>query len=210
MHYEFVAIEGNIGAGKTTLAKQIADALGRKLLLESFENNPFLPKFYNEPSRYAFPLELFFLAERFQQLGDLLSNPDLFKPGYVSDYFIHKSLIFARYNLNNDEFRLFQRLFEQMHQSLPKPDLLVYLYRDVAELQNNIVKRARHFEQGISNHYLKEIQKGYLKYLEQQAELRIVVVNCCQVDFTPNSSATHQVLQLLESDFERGINHITL
>lgn len=208
MQYNFIAIEGNIGAGKTSLAKKLANDFNSKLILEEFEDNPFLPKFYHDPGRYAFPLELFFLAERFQQLGDALGNPDLFQPGIVSDYFIHKSLIFGRNNLSDDEFNLFQRLFVQMHITLPKPDLLLYLYRDVNQLKNNIVKRGRAYEQNITLDYLKKIQAQYLNYLANSSELRVVILNCGDADFVCGRSDYEKIVRVVNRSFKKGLTHL--
>jgi len=149
--YQFIAIEGNIGAGKTSLAKLIAEKCNAKLILEEFEDNSFLPKFYKDPERFAFPLELSFLAERFQQLKDKLASKDMFKTFTIADYFINKSLIFSRKTLQTDEFKLYNTLFEIINQSLIKPDLLVYLYANVDTLQSNIKKRGRDYEQEIKD-----------------------------------------------------------
>lgn len=206
--HDFVAIEGNIGAGKTTLATAIAAATGRRLLLEEFEENPFLPDFYRDGERYAFPLELYFLAERFQQLKELASGPDLFSEGYVSDYFIHKSLIFAKQNLNADEFKLFVRLFDQLHGSLPKPDIVLYLYRGVEELQANIRKRGREYEQSIEDDYLDGIQKEYLSYLERSENMTILLWDCEGYEFTSDSDGLRHVLSALDKDYPKGVNRI--
>ena len=157
MQYKYIAIEGNIGSGKTTLATMLSADFNVRLMLEEFAENPFLPKFYEAPDRHAFPLELFFMAERYHQLRNL-QEQDLFQPQIISDYFFIKSKLFAHNNLQNDEMQLFNRLFDIMYSSLPKPDLLVYLYADIGRLQQNIKKRGRHFEQNISDTYLQSIQ----------------------------------------------------
>ena len=149
MLYSHIAIEGNIGSGKTTLATMLANDMDARLVLEQFADNPFLPKFYSDPEKHAFPLELFFMAERYHQLKNL-KEQDLFKPQIVSDYFFVKSKLFAQNNLKKDEMQLFNRLFDIMLSSLSKPDLLVYLYSDVERLQQNIKNRGRDFEQNIS------------------------------------------------------------
>nr|MBC8147774.1 deoxynucleoside kinase [Bacteroidota bacterium] len=147
MKYNYIAIEGNIGAGKTSLSTRIAEQFNAKLILENFEDNSFLPKFYKEPDKYAFPLEMSFLAERYQQLKDRLTDQDLFKSFTISDYFINKSLIFSRKTLQKDEYLLYSKLFEIIISSLPQPDLLVYLYLDIDKLKSNIIKRGRLYEQ---------------------------------------------------------------
>ena len=160
MKYKHIAIEGNIGSGKTTLATMIADDFKTRLILEEFAKNPFLPKFYETPQRHAFPLELFFMEERYHQLKNL-QEKDLFQPQMISDYFFIKSKLFAQNNLQYDEMQLFNRLFDIMNSHLSNPDLLVYLYADIPRLQQNIKKRGRNFEQNISDTYLQNIQDKY-------------------------------------------------
>src|SRR6476620_5698125 len=154
MKYNFVTIEGNIGAGKTTLAHLLSKHFNARLILEQFADNPFLPKFYESPQQYAFPLELFFMAERFKQLKELLQQRDLFQSVTISDYLFTKCLLFAKVNLPQDEFNLYQRLFEIIHQQLIQPDILIYLHAPVTRLQQNIRKRGRTYEQSIPDDYL--------------------------------------------------------
>ena len=182
-NYNFIAIEGNIGAGKTSLATRIATEFNARLILEQFEENTFLPKFYENPAKYAFPLELTFLAERYQQLKDKLSTQDMFKTFTVADYFIHKSLIFASRNLSGDEFTLYTRLFNIIEGVLPKPDLLVYLYLDIDNLKRNIQARGRVYEQNIQFEYLEKIQQGYLDFLRQQHKIRVLIIDTNHLDF---------------------------
>ena len=164
--YNYIAIEGNIGAGKTSLAHQIANDFNAKLILERFADNPFLPKFYEEPQRYAFTLEMSFLADRYQQISDDLSQLDLFKDFMVSDYDIYKSLIFSKITLPEDEFRLYRKLFYLMYKDIAKPELYVYLYQNTQRLQENIKKRGRDYEQNIDDAYLEKINSGYLEFLK--------------------------------------------
>src|SRR5919112_200439 len=161
MNYHFIAIEGNIGAGKTTLAHLLAKHLNARLVLEEFADNPFLPKFYQNPEQFAFPLELFFMAERYKQLKELLHTKDLFQNITVSDYLFTKCLLFAKVNLPEEEFRLYQKLFDIIHQQLLHPDILIYLHAPVHKLQANIKRRQREFEQAIPNEYLFNIQETY-------------------------------------------------
>src|SRR5678816_1188809 len=161
MNYHFITIEGNIGAGKTTLAHLLSKHYNARLVLEEFADNPFLPKFYENPAQYAFPLELFFMAERYKQLKDLIQTRDLFHSITISDYLFTKCLLFAKVNLSEDEFRLYQRLFEIIHQQLIQPDLLIYLHAPVTKLQTNIKKRNRSYEQNIPDEYLFKIQETY-------------------------------------------------
>ncbi|MBQ0786948.1 MAG: 2-amino-4-hydroxy-6-hydroxymethyldihydropteridine diphosphokinase, partial [Oceanihabitans sp.] len=161
--YNFIAIEGNIGAGKTSFTNKMAHDFNAKLILERFADNPFLPKFYKEPKRYAFTLEMSFLADRYQQISDDLSQLDLFKDFIVSDYDVFKSLIFSKITLPEDEFKLYRKLFYQVYKDIAKPDLYVYLYQNTERLQANIKKRGRSYEKDIENDYLDKINSGYLE-----------------------------------------------
>ena len=179
----YIAIEGNIGAGKTTLATKIANDCNAKLVLERFADNPFLPKFYKDQSRYAFPLEMSFLADRYQQLSDDLAQFDLFKDFVVADYHIFKSLIFAKVTLQEDEFRLYKTMFDIIHKEMPKPDLYVYLYQNTERLLENIKKRGRSYEQEIPADYLEKINRGYLDYIKTQTDLNVLVIDVSDLDF---------------------------
>ena len=184
--HNFIAIEGNIGAGKTSLASQISEDFNAKLILERFADNPFLPKFYKEPQRYAFTLEMSFLADRYQQISDDLSQLDLFKDFIVSDYDVHKSLIFSRVTLPEDEFKLYRKLFYQVYRDTAKPDLYIYLYQNTERLQENIKKRGRSYEQEIQNEYLEKINAGYLEFLRNQSELNVKIIDISHRDFVKN------------------------
>ncbi|WP_299338414.1 2-amino-4-hydroxy-6-hydroxymethyldihydropteridine diphosphokinase [uncultured Psychroserpens sp.] len=181
--YNYIAIEGNIGAGKTSLAHQISNDFNAKLILERFADNPFLPKFYDEPQRYAFTLEMSFLADRYQQISDDLSQLDLFKDFIVSDYDIYKSLIFSKITLPEDEFKLYRKLFYLMYKDIAKPELYVYLYQNTERLQENIKKRGRDYEQNIDDEYLEKINSGYLDFLKKQTELNVKIIDISDKDF---------------------------
>jgi 2-amino-4-hydroxy-6-hydroxymethyldihydropteridine diphosphokinase len=181
--FNYIAIEGNIGAGKTTLATKLAEDCNAKLVLERFADNPFLPKFYKDQSRYAFPLEMSFLADRYQQLSDDLAQFDLFKDFVVADYHIFKSLIFAKVTLQEDEFRLYKTMFDIIHKEMPKPDLYVYLYQNTTRLLHNIKKRGRSYEQEIPAEYLEKINQGYLDYIKTQTDLNVLIVDVSELDF---------------------------
>jgi len=208
--YEFIAIEGCIGAGKTSLATMIAKEYNAKLILEGFEENPFLPKFYSEPQKYAFPLELSFLADRFSQLKSQLVTRELFSSFTVSDYYIIKSLIFAQKTLEADELNLYQRLFSIINATLPKPDLLVYLYVEVDRLQHNIRKRGRSYEQQIEDVYLEKIQQGYFDFIRQQQDLRVLVIDNNNIDFVNREADYRRLLEVIMQDYSLGIHRITL
>lgn len=182
-NYNYIAIEGNIGAGKTSLATMISADFNAKLILERFADNPFLPKFYQDKKRYAFTLEMSFLADRYQQISDDLSQLDLFKDFIVSDYDIYKSLIFSKITLPDDEFKLYRRLFYLMYKDIAKPEMYVYLYQNTERLQENIKKRGRDYEQNIENDYLEKINSGYLDFLKNQTELNVKTIDISDKDF---------------------------
>jgi len=182
----YIAIEGNIGAGKTTLATKIAEDCNGKPILERFADNPFLPKFYKDQNRYAFPLEMSFLADRYQQLSDDLAQFDLFKDFIVADYHIFKSQIFAKVTLQEDEFRLYKTMFDIMYKEMPKPDLYVYLYQNTDRLLANIKKRGRSYEQDISSNYLEKINQGYLDYIKSQTDINALIIDVSDLDFVKN------------------------
>jgi len=208
MQYKHIAVEGNIGSGKTTLATMLANDFGARLILEQFANNPFLPKFYNDPDKHAFPLELFFMAERYYQLKNLKSQ-DLFQPNIVSDYFFVKSKLFAQNNLQKDEIQLFNKLFDIMVSSLSKPDLLVYLYADINRLQQNIKKRGRDFEKNISDEYLRNIQDKYLDYLKKQDDFPVLILDVTNIDFVTDNNIYKSMKDYLLESF-RGVHHKVL
>lgn len=210
MNYNFIAIEGNIGAGKTSLASMIAKDYNAKLILEQFEDNAFLPKFYKEPDKYAFPLEMSFLASRFQQLKDQLGDRDLFKAFTISDYYIVKSLIFAGKTLAEDELALYNRFFKIIHQQLPKPDLFVYLYVDTPRLQENIKSRGRDYEQEIRDEYLDKIQSGYFDFMKhQQQDMRILILDTNHLDFVHNTNHYKLIIDTINKEYELGIHRVT-
>jgi len=184
--FNYIAIEGNIGAGKTTLSSKIAEDFNAKLVLERFADNPFLPKFYEDQSRYAFPLEMSFLADRYQQLSDDLAQFDLFKDFIVADYHIFKSLIFAKVTLAEDEFRLYKTMFDIIHKEMPKPDLYVYLYQNTEQLLENIKKRGRSYEMQIPAEYLEKINQGYLDFIKTQTNLNVLIIDVSDKDFVNN------------------------
>ena len=184
--YNYIAIEGNIGAGKTSLAKMMSDEFNAKLVLERFADNPFLPKFYEDKERYAFPLEMSFLADRYQQLSDDLAQLDLFKNFVVSDYYIFKSLIFAQITLQKDEYLLYRKMFDLMYKEITKPDLYVYLYQNTDRLLQNIKKRGRDYEQNIESSYLQKIHDGYKNFISTQQDLNILIIDVSEIDFVNN------------------------
>lgn len=211
MLYNYIAIEGNIGAGKTSLATKISEDHNAKLILEQFADNPFLPKFYEKPEQYAFPLELSFLAARYHQLKDELSKQDLFKTFTITDYFINKTLIFAQKTLQYDEFALFTKLFYIINTTLPKPNLLVYLYLSIDNLKRNIIRRGRSYEKNMEKEYLAKIQSGYLEFIKSQQNMRILIIDTNDIDFV-NDEADYNLIKdfILNKEYETGITRITL
>jgi deoxyadenosine/deoxycytidine kinase len=208
MKYKFITIEGNIGAGKTTLANLLSTKLNARLVLEEFADNPFLAKFYENPVQYAFSVELFFMAERFKQLKDLLGQQDLFQTTTVSDYLFTKCLLFAKVNLPDDEFRLFQRLFDMMQPQLIQPDILIYLHAPVNKLQENIKKRNRTYELNIKDDYLFNIQETYTGYIKQH-HLKTLFVDASNADFLNNEEHLNTILNALDKDYTGGQHVIT-
>lgn len=184
--FNYIAFEGNIGAGKTTLTTKIAEDFNAKTVLERFADNPFLPKFYEDQNRYAFPLEMSFLADRYKQLSDDLAQFDLFKDFIVADYHIFKSLIFAKITLAEDEYRLYRTLFDIVYREMPKPDLYVYLYQNTERLLENIKKRGRSYEQNIPASYLDKINSGYLDYIKSQTDMNVLIIDVSDRDFVKN------------------------
>ena len=209
MQYEFITVEGNIGAGKTTLATLLSKHYNAKLVLEEFADNPFLPKFYEKPEQYAFPLELFFMAERYKQLQDMIVQKSMFQRLTISDYLFTKSLLFAKVTLSDDEFKLYQRLFEIVQQHLIQPQILIYLHAPVSKLQQNIKARSRSYEQSIPDEYLKNIQDTYLQYLKQ-FPVPTLFVDAVNADFLNKEEHLHIITSALERNYEPGLHYISL
>jgi deoxyadenosine/deoxycytidine kinase len=209
MNYHFITIEGNIGAGKTTLAHLLSKHFNARLILEEFADNPFLPKFYENPKQYAFPLELFFMAERYKQQKDLLQQKDLFQSVSISDYLFTKCLLFAKVNLPEDEFRLYQRLFEIVHQQMVQPDLLIYLHAPVSKLKENIRRRNRSYEQNIPEDYLFNIQETYTHYIRQH-NIKTLFIDTSNADFLGNEKHLKAVINALEHDYTEGQHYLNL
>lgn len=172
----YIVIEGNIGAGKTTLVNNLAPKLNARKVLEEFKENPFLEKFYQNPQRYAFQLEMAFLADRYHQLQESL-QPDLFHQTILADYAPFKNLIFAQVNLTVEDFNLYKRLWDISFRHFPKPDILIYIKRDINVLLRHIGERGRPFEKNIEVTYLEKLEKAYQQYLIQRKDLPIYVLD---------------------------------
>jgi deoxyguanosine kinase len=211
MKYNYVVIEGNIGAGKTTLATRIADQFNANLVLEHFADNPFLPKFYNDPEKYSFPLELSFLASRYKQLKEELVPQDLFKSFTVTDYYFMKSLVFASSTLNGDEYNLYRQIFYIIYGSLPKPDIYVYLHMNPGRLLNNIERRGRNYEKSITMEYLQKIQDSYFSFFKQNPENKYLVLDVNEIDFVTNTEHYNKLIDTIFLDnYPVGLNMVIL
>ena len=207
----YLVIEGNIGAGKTSLAKQIACDFNAKLILEQFAENPFLPKFYENPERYSFPLELSFLAERYHQLNKELNNNDLFHPITIADYYFMKSLIFSKKTLSDDEYSLYRQIFNIIYNSIPKPDLFVYLHLPIDRLLENINKRGRNYEKNIKADYLESIQNGYFEFFKQSIDNKFLIIDSSNLDFVNKQSDYVTIKELVfNNTYPLGITRVTI
>jgi len=206
--YNYIVIEGNIGAGKTSFATRLAEECNARLILEQFEENSFLPKFYEDPARYAFPLELSFLADRYQQLKGQFGASDMFKTFTIADYFIFKSLIFASRNLEQLEFGLYSKLFAIVSSVVPKPDLIVYLYLSLDNLKKNIQKRGRPYEQNIQFDYLEKIQTVNLDFLRQQPDQRVLLIDTNDLDFVERNEDYLWMKEVIFAEYPVGIHRI--
>jgi 2-amino-4-hydroxy-6-hydroxymethyldihydropteridine diphosphokinase len=197
--YNYVAIEGNIGSGKTSLSNLMSDEFNAKIVLERFADNPFLPKFYEDQERFAFPLEMSFLADRYQQLTDDLAQFDLFKNFIVSDYYIFKSLIFAQVTLQKEEYALYRKMFDIMYKEISKPDLYIYLYQNTDRLLENIKKRGRIYEQNIEASYLQKIHVGYINFIKTEQDLNTLIIDVSELDFVNNHKDYREVLKIINT-----------
>jgi deoxyguanosine kinase len=209
MNHHFITIEGNIGAGKTTLAHMLARHYNARLILEQFADNPFLAKFYENPAQNAFPLELFFMAERYKQLKELVHSADLFQSVTVSDYLFTKCLLFAKVNLPDQEFRLYQKLFDIINAQVVQPDILIYLHAPVSKLQANIRRRNRSYEQSIPDEYLFNIQEAYTNYIRQH-NIRTLFIDVSNADFLDNKAHLQVVIDALNRDIGEGQHYFSL
>jgi len=211
IRYNYVVIEGNIGAGKTTLATRISEQFNARLILERFADNPFLPKFYENPEKYSFPLELSFLASRYRQLKEELEPQDLFRAFTVADYYFMKSLVFASSTLHGDEFNLYRTIFYIIYGSLPKPDIFVYLHLSPERLLNNIRKRGRDYEKSITGEYLQKIQESYFTFFRQNPGNRYLVLDINGIDFVADENQYGKVVDsIFHTEYPAGLNMVIL
>lgn len=209
MKYQLITIEGNIGAGKTTLSKLLATHYNAQLVLEQFADNPFLPKFYENQEQYAFPLELSFLAERYKQLKKQLTNRDIFQPITISDYLFIKSKLFAKVNLPSDEYELYETLFDIIYPNLPQPEVLIFLQAPIKKLQENISIRNRNYEQKIEDGYLEKIQDAYRLFLKS-APFITLMIDTTETDFLNKPEHFNQLIAHLDKDYEKGTHYLDI
>lgn len=207
--YHYICIEGNIGSGKTSFCKQLAKEYEVELILEQFSDNPFLPHFYENPARYALPVELFFMTERYNQLTERLNSGHLFSPLIIADYFFDKTRLFARNNLNEMEFKLFQQIYETLAPNLPTPEIVFYIHRPVEQLKNQIIQRGRKVEQQITTQYLRSIQDVYFDYFRMDMDYPVVIVNAENLHFTESEEDFQKLFQLLEKKYHKGVNRVS-
>lgn len=205
----YLVIEGNIGVGKSSLVKKLAEDMNARTIYEQFEDNPFLPKFYENPDRYSFPLELSFLADRYKQHKTALSNLDMFAPLSIADYYFPKSLIFAGITLEKDEYKLYRQLFDIIYQQIPVPDLFVYIHSPVTRLLKNIELRGRDYEKKIDGEYLKKIQDGYFEYMKSRANMKILIIDSEKIDFV-NREEDYIFIKnhIFDKHYKKGITRI--
>lgn len=207
----FLVIEGNIGAGKTSLSKKLAEDYNAKLVLENFTNNPFLPKFYEDPERYSFQVETSFLIDRYNQLKKELQTPDIFSSFIISDYYFPKSLIFAKNTLKDDEYNLYKNIFFAIYKNLPRPDLYIYLNLPVERLLENIKKRGRDYEKNIKKEYLEKIHNAYLEYMKSNQDMNILIINTANIDFVNNEDDYKKIKEtIFNTKYKKGISNISL
>lgn len=209
MRYKFITVEGNIGAGKTTLSHMLQKEFNANIILEQFADNPFLPKFYLNKDKYSFPLELSFLAERYKQLKEMLNTRDLFNQYLISDYLFLKSKLFARVNLYEDEYKLYETLFDIIYPNLPEPDLVIYLHAPLSRLKKNITQRNRDYEQNIPDDYLIDLQNAYLQLIKTN-KFRSLIIDTSQTDFLNNPDHYQQLLKALDQDYDYGWHYVPI
>ncbi len=208
--YNFITIEGNIGSGKTTFCKKLKEEYSCQLILEEFDDNPFLPLFYKDQERWAFTVELFFMTERYKQLQNQLISRDMFVDFTVSDYAFIKTLLFARQNLEESEFKMFNQIFTTLNQSFPQPEILVYFHRSVEHLQANIAKRGREYEKDITDEYLTKVQNSYFEYFRNILSFPVLIIDLNTIDFETNDRNYEEVKMLLAKEYNPGVHRISL
>jgi deoxyadenosine/deoxycytidine kinase len=195
--YRYIVVEGPIGAGKTSLTHKLAEHLGADTLLENAGDNPFLPRFYQEPKRYALPTQLHFLFDRTRQLRDLAQG-DLFRAGTVSDFLIDKDMLFARLNLDDDEFELYQKVYADLAPQAPTPDLVIYLQAPIDALQERVRRRGIEFEQGMDADYLQRLANSYSEFFHRYEAAPLLIVNTRNLNFAQSEADFDLLLERMD------------
>ncbi len=207
---KFLVIEGNIGAGKTSLVQKIIAKRNAQILLEQFEENPFLNLFYQQPERYALSVELSFLADRYLQLKNWFEHAG-YRRLTVADYYFTKSLIFAKATLTGNEYELYEKFFKIIYPSLPKPDLYVYLHTTVDKLLKNIQKRGREYENSITAKYLTKIEESYMERIYSDDTIKYLIIDVSSIDYISNESDFDLVVNtIFNCTYNQGINKVNL
>jgi len=210
MQYNFIAVDGNTGAGKTTLTKKFQEKFGGRIILEEHVDNPFLPLAFKNPEQYGFPNELYFLVKRYHQIMETLTDYDLFGSLHFSDYIFQKTLLYAEVNLAKREFELFKEVFDIFFDELPKPELLLYVHSNVDRLVKNIQKRGRDYEQEVRKQYLQEVEDLYFRYFKENSDLRVLVINSSDIDFVENAEHLEWIYYLVQKTYKPGITTVTI
>lgn len=210
MYYKYIAIEGNIGAGKTTLAQLLSEVYNGRLILEEFDENPYLSKFYEDQEKYALQLEMSFLLDRYKQLNSILSEPNIFKDFVIADYMLSKSLLFSKVNLSPADFKLYATFFDIIQKKLPKPEIIFYLHAETEQLKKNIQKRGRSYEQNINRFYLGKIERIYIDYFKQNPLLKVVMIDVNGKDWVSDMYAYESLLGVFEQQYSVGMNYVSL
>ncbi len=210
MKYNFITVDGNTGAGKTTLTKKLQEKFGGRIILEEHVDNPFLPLAFNDPERYGFPNELYFLVKRYHQIQETITDYDLYGSTHFSDYLFVKTLLYAEVNLGAKEYELFKEVFTIFFEQLPQPELLVYVHSTVDRLVQNIQKRGRGYEQEVRRQYLQDVEDIYFRYFKEESDLRVLVINASDIDFVENDAHLEWIYSLLEKEYKPGITTVTM
>lgn len=208
--YNYVCIEGNIGSGKTTFCEMMAEKYPISLVLEEFDDNPFLPLFYKNQSKWAFTVELFFMTERYKQLGETISRRNMFDDFILGDYFFTKTLLFARKNLSDEEFKMFHKIFQVLNSNFPPPELVIYFHRDVNYLRKNIEKRGRPYEEGITKEYLTTIQNSYFEYFRNVLSYPVIILDLKDIDFENKPIYFEFIESLMQKEYHPGVHRMSL
>lgn len=210
MRYNYISIEGNIGAGKSTLTKMLSECWQTELILEEYEDNPFLSKFYKDPNKYAFQLEMHFLAGRYAQQKRAFQSMDLFRSRLISDYMLQKCFVFSANNLSEEEFSIYRNFYSIIERQFPRPELIVYLHRSAPILMDLIKKRGRDYEEKISLEYLNRIESSYFNVFKQLTKAKILYLDLTNRDFERDPFVFNKVCDVINSEHKIGIHRFKI